>query len=77
MNFTSPYLSTIKSPTLIIHGDRDNFFSVDIPVNSYKSIPNSYLWIVPNFGHSSIDKNSIWADAFLKVVNKFFSGEWN
>jgi len=77
MNFTSPYLSTIKSPTLIIHGDRDKFFSVDIPVNSYKSIPNSYLWIVPNFGHSSIDKNSIWADAFLKVVNNFFSGEWN
>lgn len=77
MNFTSPYLSTIKSPTLIIHGDRDKFFPVDIPVNSYKSIPNSYLWIVPNFGHSSIDKNSIWADAFLKVVNKFFSEEWN
>ena len=77
MNFTSPYLSTIKSPTLIIHGDRDKFFPVDIPVNSYKSIPNSYLWIVPNSGHSSIDKNSIWDDAFLKVVNQFFSGEWN
>jgi pimeloyl-ACP methyl ester carboxylesterase len=76
MNFTNPYLSTIKSPTLIIHGDRDVFFPVDIPVNSYKSIPTSYLWIVPNFGHSSIDKNSIWADAFLIVVNKFFSGEW-
>lgn len=77
MNFTSPYLSSIRSPTLVIHGDRDAFFAVDIPVNSYKSIPNSYLWIVPNFGHSSIDKNSIWADVFLKVVNKFFSGEWN
>jgi pimeloyl-ACP methyl ester carboxylesterase len=77
MNFTNPYLSSIRSSTLVIHGDRDAFFAVDIPVNSYKSIPNSYLWIVPNFGHSSIDKNSIWADAFLKVVNKFFSGEWN
>ena len=77
MNFTSPYLSSIKSKTLVIHGDRDSLFPVDIPVNSYKSIPNSYLWIVPNFGHNSIDKNSIWADAFLKVVNKFFSGEWN
>ncbi len=76
MNFTSPYLSTIKSPTLIIHGDRDKFFPVDIPVNSYKSIPNSYLWIVPNFGHSSIDKNSIWADSFSKVVKQFFLGNW-
>jgi pimeloyl-ACP methyl ester carboxylesterase len=77
MNFTGPYLSTIKCPTLIIHGDRDAFFPVDIPVNSYKSIPNSYLWIVPNFGHSSIDKNSIWADSFLKGINQFFSGDWN
>jgi len=77
MNFTSPYLSTIKSPTLIIHGDRDKFFPVDIPINSFKSIPNSYLWIIPNFGHRSINKNSIWADAFLKVVNDFFSGNGN
>ena len=77
MNFTNPYLSSIRSSTLLIHGDRDAFFAVDIPINSYKSIPNSYLWIVPNFGHSSIDRNSIWADAFSKVVNQFFSGEWN
>lgn len=77
MNFTSPYLSSIKSTTLVIHGDRDAFFPVDIPVNFYKSIPNSYLWVVPNFGHSYIDKNSIWADSFLKVVNQFFSREWN
>lgn len=77
MNFTSPYLSTIQSRTLIIHGDRDAYFPIDIPVNSYKSIPNSYLWIVPSFGHSSIRTDSIWANTFLIVVNQFFSGEWN
>lgn len=77
MNFTSPYLSSITSSTLIIHGDRDAFFAVDIPVNSYKSIPNSYLWVIPNFGHNSIEKNSIWSSAFLKVLNQFFAGEWN
>lgn len=76
MNFTSPYLSSIKSSTLIIHGDRDAFFAVDIPVNSYKSIPNSYLWIIPNFGHNSIEKDSVWGSAFLKVLNQFFAGEW-
>jgi len=27
MNFTPPYLSTIKARTLIVHGDRDPFFS--------------------------------------------------
>ena len=77
MNFTKPYLSLIRASTLIIHGDRDAYFPIDIPVDSYKSIPNSYLWIVPNFGHSSIRTDSIWADSFLKVVNQFFAGEWN
>ncbi|WP_375325521.1 alpha/beta fold hydrolase [Flagellimonas sp. GZD32] len=77
MNFTSPYLSSIKCETFIIHGDRDAFFPAEIPLNSYNSIPNSYLWIIPNFGHSGIDKSSIWGDVFFKTVDKFFSGEWS
>ena len=28
MNFTPPYLSTIKAKTLIVHDDRDVFFPV-------------------------------------------------
>lgn len=28
MNFTAPYLSTIEASTLIVHGDRDEFFPV-------------------------------------------------
>lgn len=83
MNFTPPYLSTIKAPTLIIHGDRDQFFPVGIPVSSYKNIPNSYLWIVPNFGHQGFDiaagqeKDPLWADVFVAVIKQFFSGEWD
>ena len=76
MNFTSPYLSTIECQTLIIHGDKDPFFPIDIAVNSYQSIPNSFLWIIPNFGHSGIDRNSIWGDPFFKVTNQFFYGDW-
>jgi pimeloyl-ACP methyl ester carboxylesterase len=76
MNFTTPYLSSIKSTTLVIHGDRDPLFPVEIPVNSYESIPNSYLWIVPNYGHSFIYRNSIWADSFLEVMKRLFSGKW-
>jgi pimeloyl-ACP methyl ester carboxylesterase len=83
MNFTPPYLSTIKASTLIIHGDRDPFFPVDIPVISYKNIPNSYLWIVPNFGHQAFDmaagqeKDPLWADTYMAVVKQFLSGEWS
>jgi pimeloyl-ACP methyl ester carboxylesterase len=54
MNFTAPYLATITARTLIIHGDRDEFFPVNIPVEMYRSIPRSSLWIVPNGGHVPI-----------------------
>jgi pimeloyl-ACP methyl ester carboxylesterase len=54
MNFTPPYLSTITARTMIIHGDRDPFFPVSIPVEMYHSIPNSALWIVPNTGHDTL-----------------------
>lgn len=43
MNFTVPYLGTIKARTLIVHGYRDEFF----PVGMYRAIPGSELWIVP------------------------------
>ena len=51
MNFTAPYLSTISARTLIVHGDRDEFFPVDIAIGMYRAIPRSALWIVPNGGH--------------------------
>jgi pimeloyl-ACP methyl ester carboxylesterase len=51
MMFTPPYLATIRARTLIIHGDRDQFFPVAIPVEMYRSIPNAALWIVPNGDH--------------------------
>jgi pimeloyl-ACP methyl ester carboxylesterase len=54
MNFTGPYLSTITARSLIVHGDRDPFFPVNIPVEMYRSIPNSALWIIPNGGHVPI-----------------------
>jgi len=37
--------------TLIVHGDRDRFFPVNIPVEMYRAIPEAALWIVPNGGH--------------------------
>ena len=54
MSFTGASLAEIRARTLIIHGDRDEFFPVNIPVEMYKAIPNSSLWIVPNSGHVPI-----------------------
>jgi pimeloyl-ACP methyl ester carboxylesterase len=44
-------LGQITCPTLIIHGDRDPFFPVHIPVTMYEAIPNAELCILPRCGH--------------------------
>lgn len=74
MNFTPPYLSTIEARTFIVHGDRDQFFPVSIPVEMYRSIPKSYLWIVPNGGHVPIYGEN--EETFTKKAMEFLSGDW-
>ena len=58
MNFTTPYLATITARTFIVHGDRDQFFPVAIPVEMYHSSPHSQLWIVPNGGHVPLEEHA-------------------
>ena len=72
MNLTPPYLATIKARTLIVHGDRDEFFPVEIPVDMYKSIPGSQLWIVPNGDHVPI--YGARTSEFLRITRQFLAG---
>jgi pimeloyl-ACP methyl ester carboxylesterase len=74
MNFTPPYLSTITARTLIVSGDRDPFYPVNIPVEMRAAIPNSYLWIVPNGGHGPIGGDV--KDYFIETASRFLRGEW-
>lgn len=69
MTFTAPTLSTIKARTLIVHGDRDEFFPVEIPVEMYGAIPGSELWIVPNGGHVPIYEAQM--PEFLRIAVRF------
>jgi pimeloyl-ACP methyl ester carboxylesterase len=71
MNFTGPYLSTITARTLIVHGDRDQFFPINIPVEMYRSIPKSSLWINPNGGHVPINDPKI---PFTSTALGFLAG---
>lgn len=73
MNFTSPYLSIITARTLIVHGDRDAFFPVSIPIEMYRSIPQCYLWIVPNGGHVPIFGKR--ASVFTQTALEFLLGD--
>lgn len=76
MNFTAPFLSTIEAHTLIVHGDRDQFFPVSIPVEQYAAIPNSYLWIVPNGGHVPLIGTERGDMILTDNVLEFFGGKW-
>jgi pimeloyl-ACP methyl ester carboxylesterase len=54
LNFTAATLSAITARTLIVHGDRDPLYPVELAVELYRAIPNSTLWVVPNGGHGPI-----------------------
>ena len=54
MTFTPSLLATITARTLIVHGDRDPLYPVELAMEMYRSIPSSALWVVPNGGHGPI-----------------------
>jgi pimeloyl-ACP methyl ester carboxylesterase len=54
MAFTPPLLATITARTLIVHGDRDPLYPVELALEMYRAIPASALWVVPNGGHGAI-----------------------
>lgn len=68
MNFTAQSLSTITARTLVVHGDRDRFFPVEIPVTIYRAIPNAQLWIVPGGDHVPIYDSTV---PFTSTVLRF------
>jgi pimeloyl-ACP methyl ester carboxylesterase len=73
INFTPPYLSTIKANTLIVHGERDRRVSVSIALEMYQAIPKSLLWVVPNGGHVPIRDS--YEENFIEVAEAFLLGQ--
>jgi pimeloyl-ACP methyl ester carboxylesterase len=71
MNFTAQILSTITARTLVVHGDRDRFFPVDIPVSIYNSIPDAELWIIPGGDHVPIYDSTVpFTSTVLRFLNE-------
>ncbi len=54
MSFTQERLSTIQARTLVVSGDRDPFYPVELAVELYRGIPRSSLWVVPGAMHGPI-----------------------
>lgn len=67
-NISVSQLQNIKCPTLVIGGDHD----VILPQHTLlisQSIPNSYLWLLPNSGHST---PIFYRDKFNTEIDDFF-----
>ena len=68
-HITVAQLHTITCPTLVIGGDHDALLPKHTMLIS-QSIPDSYLWILPNSGHST---PIFYKDMFNQVVGDFFA----
>jgi len=54
MAFTPPQLGTVTARTLIVHGDRDPYYPIEMAIELFRGIPQSALWIVPFGAHGPI-----------------------
>ena len=75
-SFTPDKLSTIKANWLVVLGDDDPFVPLRLGMEMHKGIPNSWLWVVPQGGHTP-HLNADFQDEFKRVSLEFLSGKWN
>ena len=66
MNFTPAELARIMASTLIVYGDRDPFYPVEMAVEMYRAIPHAALWVVPGGGHGPIFREA--TPAFVEAA---------
>ncbi len=69
LSFTPPHLATIQARTLLVQGDRDPLYPVELSVEMARAIPKSSLWIVPGGGHGPIGGER-WPE-FVKAAGAF------
>lgn len=71
MNLAEQNLSTITARTLIVHGDCDHFFPIEISESMKRSIKDSELWIISGGEHVPIYDSSI---QFTSRALRFLDG---
>jgi pimeloyl-ACP methyl ester carboxylesterase len=54
MTFTPPHLATVAARTLIVYGDRDPLYPVELAIEMFRAIPGACLRVVPGAGHGPI-----------------------
>lgn len=51
LSFTAERLSQIRARTLLVWGDRDPYYPIEVATEMHHAIPNAALWVVPFQGH--------------------------
>lgn len=72
-------LATLPVRTLLVWGDRDPAFPVEMPLEMYRSLPNAALWVIPWQGHTplwpDLGGDAKVAARFVEIVRDFLAGE--
>jgi pimeloyl-ACP methyl ester carboxylesterase len=71
MNFDAASLAPITAKTMIVHGDRDPLYPVELAVELYRSIAAASLWVVPGGGHGPVFGEQ--AAPFVRTAAAFFA----
>jgi len=71
--FTPPRLEAIAARTLLVAGDRDPLYPVELAVELYRAIPKASLWVIPGGGHGPIFGRA--REAFARTALAFVRGE--
>jgi pimeloyl-ACP methyl ester carboxylesterase len=67
--FTDADLGKITARTLVVSGDCDPLYPVELGVELFRGIPAASLWVVPGGGHGPIFLSE--RDAFVDVALRF------
>jgi pimeloyl-ACP methyl ester carboxylesterase len=70
MSFTPERLASVTARTLVVFGDRDFLYPVELGVELYRAVPHAELWVVPGGGHGPIFTDA--ADDFARTALAFF-----
>jgi pimeloyl-ACP methyl ester carboxylesterase len=69
MVFTPERLRAITARTLIVNGDRDPLYPIELSLELYRGIPNAALWVLPESGHGPVFGE--WREAFAARARAF------
>jgi pimeloyl-ACP methyl ester carboxylesterase len=72
MSFTPAELQTIAARTLLVTGDRDPLYPIEISVQMFRALPNASLWVVPGAGHTPVFGQA--SGRFVETARAFLAG---